>query len=1102
VVVVICPTCGASNSAFNVSCASCGAPLDDAPSAPPVHESPPADRWVGRTVSHYQIIARLADGGMGVVYRAIDTRLHRQVALKFPSPLLGHDPHARARFLREARAASALDHPNIGTIHEIAEHDGSAFIVMALYEGETLRDRIRRGALSIAQTQQILGELIAGLEAAHAAGIVHRDVKPSNVILTGGPLKLVDFGLAKPLVAGSSDTLSAPGELVGTVAYMAPEQLEGGRVDRAADIWAVGVVAYEMLAGEPPFTGPAHLLPTRILHDEPAPLRSRRPDVPARLDALVHAALQKSPSKRPPSMAALGEVMAHPAPPRMSGRRWRPGAQVLVALGLVCAALIAIVMYGVTSDPAVPGSTARRSVAVFGLHNASQRDDAAWLGGALAEMLRTELAAGDKLRVIPGENVVRMRRELSLADAGSYAPDTLGRIRRNLGADIVVAGSYLAIGEGKRIRLDLRVQDAAHGDTLASVAEAAGEADLFDLVARSGAQLRRQLGVAALTTSEVETLRHAEPSRPEAMRLYSAGLERLRQSDALGGRDLLAQATAAEPDFPLAHAALSEAWTALGNDARARDEARLAFDLSTGLPRTERISIEARHYEARHEWDQAIDRWRALFRFFPDDLEVGLKLAGAQIAGGRSKDAFQTLDELKKLIPPAGEDPRVWLAEASAAEAISDFDREQAAAQQAVQRAEAQGARLLVAHARLHAAWARGNQREAEQALRDLEAVRKMFEQVGDRAMVARIVDRAGTLAYYQGDIAASRRFFEEGLRLVRDLGFRNGEGAAAVHLANVVSDQGDNDRAKQLYQQALAISDETGDKHMRAAALNSYAGVLSDPRPAQAAYEEAAELFRELGDQRRLAVTLGNLASIRFGDGDMSGARTLREEALALARKIGDDRTATYALQGLASVLRVQGELAAGRARLEEGVAAATRAGDAVLAARMRIELASVLVDLDQHEAADAAISPAIEVLHAHKLGAFEAAGRNQQARALLVEDRRAEAQAAVEAGVAALAGEDGETAWALALTAARVRGASGRAADRAAAVKLLDDTLVKAKAGHATIGTLLSLRLRRAAVADGSERQRLLAAVQKEAALLGYAATAREAATLREHR
>jgi dienelactone hydrolase len=300
---------------------------------------------IGTTVSHYRVIGSLGVGGMGIVYLAEDLRLNRKVALKFLPPATAEDLDARVRFLREAQAASALDHPNIATVYEIGDWNRQLFIAMAFYEGETLRQRLDRGPLTVPEAAAILLQLATGLASAHRAGIVHRDLKPANVMLTrDGQVKILDFGLAK-IVSDSAVTVTlvtTPGTVLGTAAYMAPEQAQGAEVDARADVWALGVMAYEMFAGRLPFkSGNATTALLSVLTDTPPALGEVRPEVPDELTRLVHRALEKSHAERTLTADAVVSAVSawqrrSPAasePTALAGapsRRWIVAAAVVV----------------------------------------------------------------------------------------------------------------------------------------------------------------------------------------------------------------------------------------------------------------------------------------------------------------------------------------------------------------------------------------------------------------------------------------------------------------------------------------------------------------------------------------------------------------------------------------------------------------------------------------------------------------------------------------------------------------------------------------------------------------------------------------------------
>jgi len=709
---------------------------------------PGSDTLIGKKLAHYRVLELLDGGGMGVVYRGEDLKLGRQVALKFLPEELAADPAALRRFQTEAQAASALNHPNICTIYEVEEHAGQSFIVVELLEGETLRSLLARNRQAPVALEFLLDlaiQLAGGLEAAHRRGIIHRDIKPANIfIAAGGHAKILDFGLAKlhPTdqaqrreadravgnKGSAADNLSAtddgipakppnltqPGVTVGTVAYMSPEQARGEPIDARTDLFSFGSLLYEIATGQQPFSGTsAAEIFAALLKEAPKPPQSLNPILPGELDRIIHKALQKDRGVRYQSAAEMLADLTSLKRQLDSGRygpapkfraRWQVWAAGIAALGLFVLGLgYWFYWHGEgSSRPSTQTSVKMRpAVAVLGFKNLAGKPENDWLSTGLSEMLTTELAAGEQLRAISGENVVRAKRDLALPDADSYAGDTLARIRKNLGADYVLSGSYLDLGQaaGGQVRLDLRLQDARAGSTLAAVSETGSEATLPDLVARTGKELREKLGVGEVTPEQATIARASALSNPEAARLYAEGLAELRGFDPLAARDLLQQSMRIEPDFPLTHAALSEVWGILGDLDKTREESRKAFETSKNLSREDQLSIEARYREASLQWDQAIQAYSALFTLHPDDLDYGLALARAQSTSGKPDDAVATLEQLKRLPAPARDDPRIDLEESHAATEARNSQRAVDAAVRAAQKARETGSKLLLARA-------------------------------------------------------------------------------------------------------------------------------------------------------------------------------------------------------------------------------------------------------------------------------------------------------------------------------------------------------------------------------------------------------------------
>jgi len=999
-------------------------------------------RMIGHRLSHYRIEEQIGAGGMGVVYRAHDEHLHRDVAVKILHPDTLSDEAAQKRFRNEALSLARLNHPNIATVHEFGSQDGINFLVTEYIEGITLDAKLAAGPMPGAEVIRLGAQLAGGLAAAHQQGIVHRDLKPGNLRLTSdGRLKILDFGLAQPMPRaselGATATMTEPMQDVGTLPYMSPEQLRGEVLDARTDIWAAGAALYEMATGRKPFleNTPAMLI-NAILNQSPDPPSKTVPMVPDVLSAVILKALARDPTQRYQSATEFAADLDRLAAPTAALGQQLPKSRrsMWMALAVAGALLLLIGSFLHRSTPpnSSPSGSRRRSVAVLGFKNLSENPEKAWLSTALSEMLTTELGQGDELRAVSGESVAQMKASLALPDADSFSRQTLTRIRQNLGSDEVVLGSYVPLGDGV-LRLDVRLQDTLAGETLFTVSQKGSEKEIDELVGRAGAELRARLGVRALSDAQSALVRASLPSTPEAARLYARGLQQLRLFDAQSARDLLEKSAGLDAEHAPTHSALAEAWSVLGYESKAKDQAKRALALSTKVSREERLLMEGRAHELLSEMPEAIESYHALWRFFPDTVDYGLFLLRAQVNGAKPSDAEITLAELRKLTVSEADRARIELADANIASALSDFKRKQERAARSAELGRSVGANLIVAQAaQLEGdAWERMGQ--SRKAIDLSNQAKEFYILVGDRRGAARALLSIGVVFFDQGDYEGAKKKFEEALPVFRQIGAKRGVRATLELIGNVFYAEGNLREARKYYEEVLPYDREINDPSGLASDYGNLANALDgigDLQGALKMQQDALTIFNKIGDRRGASATANNLGNLYVEMGNLVDARKYFDQSLAIKREIAFRRGEPYPMTGLGDVLLARGKLPEARKQYEEALALCTEMNNDDLVAQLRVSLALIALFEKRYEDGETLARQAAVGYEKTNSAGNGAWAESVLARNLLGTGRLAEAQASMTRAAALVKLTTMQTPpYEVALADSRIKAKSGKA-------------------------------------------------------------------------
>ena len=909
-------------------------PVPRSPAARPRLQMSAAVLQIGDVLGgRYEILQLLGEGGMGAVYKAMDRELNRPVALKLIRPQLASNPSILARFKQELLLAHQVTHKNVIRIYDLGDADGVKFITMEFVEGEDLRTLIlERKKFPPEEAVEIIQQVCRALEAAHGVGVIHRDMKPQNIMRDrSGRILVMDFGLARTL---QGDGMTQTGALVGTMEYMSPEQALAKELDQRSDLFSVGLILYELLTGQTPFRAESAVASLIKRNQERAiPVSDHDGTIPRALSNIVSKCLERDPNLRYQTATEFlrdldgwqGNRAAATLGFQPAVEPWGRTVHWPMLAGIVSVLILGILGYlfrGTLFSPSRAQTSAAiaTSLAILPFRNASGDPSFDWLGPSLADMLSTDVGESSHLRTISPERLHQVLSDLRISGGAAIDPTTVSRLAQFSNADIVVWGQYVKFGD--QIRIDATLQDLKRDRRVPVKIEAASEKDIPAAVDRLADQIRQNLSVSSDVLKELKasSFQPSSQSAP-ALRDFSQGVQLLREGKNLDAVKMLQAAIQEDPQFALAYARLSEGDSALGYDAQAEQASRKAVELSQQLPLAEKYLIEANHAQIMKDNKKAIEAYENLAKTFPDNTDVEYALGSLYSDNGDFDKARAQFANILKADPKNIK--ALWqigTVEYQQENTVAALEPLNEALSLAVQ-VDNQEQKALILQA-LGICYRLMN--KPDEAIKSIQDSMEISRNLGMKRLLANSLSELAMNQTTIGKPDAATSNYDQALQILQDIGIKKDYGDIMINRGVLYQTRGDYDKALQDYKEALQIERDANDVNYQALCLSNIGEVYLakyDTDNALIYYQQSLQLREKVNEPVYLEETLGALGEVYIAMGDYDKALTNLMSALDISRKANDTRGAAGVSQSIGKVLMYQGRLGAAVSAMQDSV-------------------------------------------------------------------------------------------------------------------------------------------------------------------------------------